>query len=320
MKRKIIPAVLAAFTFAAGASAQTDYEAGPRAMYRALAEQPHETLRLGGGEIDVVFADGAPGLDRKPVLDWVRMSAEAVIAYFGRFPVDRVGLLIIAGDGDRIGGGTTFGHAGSAIRIRVGRSAGGDAFANDWRMVHEMVHLALPRVVPQESGMWMMEGSAVYVEPIARVLAGHWSEEAVWSDSLDGMPKGQPGPNDGGLDDHPGWGRSYWGGAIFWLMGDIRIREQTANRLGLVDALRAINRESGGNGVEWSEQQVIEAGDKATGTHVLADLYAKMKDQPVTVDLDGMFARLGVARKDGRVVFDENAPQASLRRAITGKS
>ena len=318
MTRIILLAALAALA-AAGASAQTDYETSPRALYRALAEQPHETLRMGGGEIDLVFADGAPGLDRGPVRDWVRSSAEAAIAYFGRFPVTRVGLLVIADDGSGIGGGTTFGFDGPAIRIKVGRAAGADAFSADWRLVHEMVHLALPRVEPRESGMWMMEGSATYVEPVARALAGHLSEESVWSDSLDGMPRGQPKPNDGGLDDHPGWGRSYWGGAVFWLLADVQIRERTAGRKGLIDALRGINRKSGGDGVEWSERQVVEAGDEATGTHVLSDLYEQMKDKPVTVDLDGLFARLGVARKDGRVVFDDAAPEAALRRAIVGK-
>ena len=319
MSRGLLSALL--FLLAAsGASAQTDYEAGPRALYRALAEQPHETVRLGGGEIDVVFADGAPGLDRAPVMNWIRTSAEAAIAYFGRFPVEKVGLLIMAQDGDRIGGGTTYGFAGPAIRIGVGRAAGPAAFGSDWRLVHEMVHLALPRVAPQESGNWMMEGSATYVEPIARALAGQLPEEAVWSDSLDGMPKGQPRPGDGGLDDHPGWGRSYWGGAIFWLMADIEIRERTGNRLGLADALRGINRKSGGNGVKWSERQVVEAGDEATGTHVLADLYERMKDKPVTIDLDKIFARLGVSRRDGRVAFDEAAPQAALRRAIVGRN
>lgn len=281
----------------------------------ALADQPDETLRLGGGEIEVMFADGAPGLARAPVMAWIHGSAEAVIAYFGRFPVAKVRLLVIADDGDRIGGGTTFGHDGSFIRIHVGREAGTEAFARDWKMVHEMVHLALPRVVPQESANWMMEGSATYVEPIARALAGHLSEQAVWADSIDGMPKGQPGADDQGLDHHPGWGRSYWGGAAFWLMADVEIRERTGNRLGLIDALRGINRESGGNGVEWTERQVVEAGDRATGTHVLSELYDHMKDQPVTVDLDGLFARLGIGR-DG---FDDRAPEAALRRAIIGK-
>jgi predicted metalloprotease with PDZ domain len=302
-----------------GAFAQTAYDGGPRALYQALAEQPHETLRLGGGEIDVVFADGAPGLDRAPVMAWIKTSAEAAIAYFGHFPVARVGLLVIATEGGGIGGGTTFGFAGSAIRIHVGRSAGAETFANDWKLVHEMVHLALPRIEPQDSANWMMEGSATYIEPIARMLAGHRSEAAVWSDSLDGMPKGQPRAGDGGLDDHPDWGRSYWGGATFWLLADVGIREKTGNQKGLIDALRAVNRESGGDGAQWSEARVMEAGDKATGTHVLSDLYAQMKDKPVTIDLAGLFARLGVARKDGRVVFDEQAPEAAIRRAIVGR-
>ena len=289
-------------------------------LYRILAEQPHETLTFGDGEIDLVFEDGAPGLDRGPVKDWIKTSAEAVIAYFGHFPVTRLGLLVTADDSDRIGSGTTYGFKGPAIRIHVGRRAGKDEFTNDWRLVHEFTHTALPRIVPQESANWMMEGSATYIEPIARVLAHHWTEEAVWSDSLDGMPKGQPKPGEGGLDDHPGWGRSYWGGATFWLLADIRIREQTNNRLGLIDGLRGVNRESGGNGVEWTESQVMEAVDKATGTHVLAELYAQMKNRPVTVDLDGLFARLGVGRKDGKVMFDESAPQASLRRALVGRN
>lgn len=308
-----------ALLFSAAVFAQTNYDGGPRALYRALAEQPHETLSIGGGEIDVVFADGAPGLERAPVLGWIRNSAEAATAYFGKFPVAKVGILVIAVDGQGIGGGTTFGFAGSAIRIAVGRGAGAEAFERDWKMVHEMTHLALPMIVPMESGTWMMEGSATYIEPLARAMTGRLSEAAVWSDSLDGMPKGQPKPGDGGLDEHPGWGRTYWGGAAFWLLADVELREKTKGRFGLIDALRAVNRESGGNGAEWSERRVMETGDKATGTHVLTDLYDRMRDDPVTVDLDGLFARLGIARRDGQVIFDEQAPEAALRRALIAK-
>ena len=315
---RFIPLAAFCLLWAGTLHAQPDYES-PRSLYRALAEQPHESLSIGGGEIRVVFADGAPGLDRAPVMEWVRNSAQAVTAYFGKFPVAKAGLLIIAEDGGQIGGGTTYGFAGSAIRIHVGRTAGAEIFARDWKLVHEMVHMALPLIVPMESGSWMMEGSATFIEPLARAMTGRLSEASVWSDSLDGLPKGQPRPGDGGLDHHPGWGRTYWGGAAFWLLADIGIREKTSGRLGLVDALRAVNRESGGNGAEWSERRVAETGDKATGTHVLTDLYDQMKDDPVTVDLDGLFARLGVSRRDGQVVFDERAPEAALRRALIMK-
>jgi hypothetical protein len=311
MKHIVLAILFFSFSIA---HAEDDYSS-PRSLYHALVAQPHEALTIGGGEIDVVFADGTPGLDRAPVLAWIRKSAEAATTYFGRFPVAKVGLLVIATDGGRINGGTTYGFNGSAIRIHVGRSADERAFTRDWVLVHEMTHLALP-VVPQRSA-WLMEGSATYIEPIARAQAGQLSIESVWSDSLDGMPKGQPASGDQGLDRTPTWGRTYWGGATFCLLADIKIREQTHNRYGLIDAFRAVNRESGGNGADWSVDQVMAVGDKATGTHVLVDLYAEMKDAPVATDLDMLFAKLGIARQDGQIRFDEAAPLAGLRRSIT---
>ena len=284
-------------------------------LYAALRQQPHTRLSFEGAEIDVVFADGAPGLDRARVLAWIRASARAVTTYFGRFPVSRVGLLVIAEHGDRIHSGTTYGLDGSAIRIRVGRAASGAAYRDDWILVHEMTHLALP-IVPRRSE-WLLEGNATYIEPIARAQAMQLDPAMVWRWSMEGMPKGQPLPGELGLDNTPTWGRTYWGGAIFWLLADVNIREQTHGRLGAQDALRAINRRSGGNGTEWTVDQVMAEGDKATGTEVLAMLYAKMKAAPVTIDLHDLFEKLGVSERDGSVVFDDRAPLASIRRRIT---
>lgn len=312
-----LPLVLRAYAFAAttGASGETSAPySEPRDLYAALATQPHETIVIGGGIVEIVFADGAPGLDRNRTLDWIRTSAEAVTRYFGRYPVKKVGILVIAEDGAHIRGGTTYGFAGSVIRIHVGRSANAHVFAKDWIMVHEMTHLALP-IVPQQS-LWMLEGSATYVEPIARVQAGQLSAADAWRDSLNGMPKGQPMPGDRGLDNTPTWGRTYWGGALFCLLADIKIRQKTENRKGLQDAFRDINRVSGGNAAHWSMERLIAVGDGATGTQVLQDLYEAMKGTPVTVDLDALFETLGVNLVDGDVSFDDAAPLARIRTAI----
>jgi hypothetical protein len=291
-----------------------DY-ANPNAMYAALAQQPHESLKVGEATIDLVFADGAPGLDRARTIAWVLASAKAVSTYFGAFPVKRLGLLVIAVDGARVRSATTYGWAGSAIRIHVGKNADEAAFRRDWVLVHEMTHLALP-IVPRRSE-WLLEGSATYVEPIARVQAGQLDAATIWRDMKRDMPKGLPASGDRGLDNTPTWGRTYWGGALFFLQADIAIRQQTGNRKGLQDALRAINRESGGNATRWSVDQIVAAGDAATGTDVLRSLYARTKDSPAPVDLDDLFARLGVIERDGRVIFDDEAPLAAIRRAIT---
>ena len=197
----------------------------------------------------------------------------------------------------------------------MGRAAGDEAFRKDWILVHEMTHLALPRV-PRRS-TWLLEGNATYVEPIARAQAGQLDPSVVWRWAIEGMPKGEPKQGDQGLDETPTWGRTYWGGATFWLLADVRIRQATHGRLGVQDALRGINRRSGGDTADWSVDQVMAVGDQAVGVQVLAPLYDEMKSTPVQVDLAGLFARLGVSEVAGAVVFDDAAPLADIRRQIT---
>ena len=56
------------------------------------------------------------------------------------------------------------------------------------------------------------------------------------------------------------------------------------------------------------------------GVPVLEELYTKMKDKPVSVDLDQLFARLGVTRNGDVAKFDDRAPLVAIREAIsTGK-
>jgi hypothetical protein len=284
-------------------------------LYAALREQPHTTLSTCGGDIAVVFADGAPGLDREPVMEWIRRSAWAVSTYFGQFPVHRVGLLVIADEGARISGGTAYGFSQSAIRIHVGRGVQEAAFRDDWILVHEMTHLALP-TVPRQSE-WLLEGNATYVEPIARTQAGELDPSVVWRWAIEGMPKGQPQAGDLGLDHTSTWGRTYWGGATFWLKADIEILEATHGALSAQDALRAINRRSGGNTADWTVDQVMATGDAATQTHVLSSLYAAMRSSPAPVDVADLFRQLGVTERNGTIVYDDEAPLAAIRRRIT---
>jgi hypothetical protein len=238
-----------------------------------------------------------------------------VSTYFGQFPVRQVGLLVIADDSSRIGSGAAYGFSHSAIRIRVGRGVNEAAFRDDWILVHEMTHLALP-TVPRQSE-WLLEGNATYVEPIARAQSGELDPSVVWRWAIEGMPKGEPQAGDLGLDHTSTWGRTYWGGAIFWLKADIGIIEATRGALGAQDALRAIDRRSGGNTADWTVDQVMAAGDAATHTHVLSDLYAVMRNSPAPIDVAELFRQLGVSERNGVIVYDDDAPLAWIRRQIT---
>jgi hypothetical protein len=163
----------------------------------------------------------------------------------------------------------------------------------------------------------MEEGLATYVEPIARARAGELPAAKVWGDLVEDLPRGLPAPGDRGLDHTPTWGRTYWGGALFWLLADVEIRSRTGNQRGLENALRAIARSGATLGHFRAVGDVIAVGDDATGVPVLRELYDRMSAAPAPVDLAALWQRLGVVRRGTRITFDDTAPLAAVRRSIT---
>lgn len=273
-----------------------------------------DRIEVEGATITVDLGRAAPALDRDALLAWVRSSARTVAAFYGRFPVADARLVVTPVAGRGVSGGRTWAEEGGLIRIRVGESSTTADFAGDWVLVHEMTHLALPSLPDDQE--WLEEGLATYVESIARAQSRGLTEEAVWSGFVRGMPNGLPAAGDRGLDHTHTWGRTYWGGALFCLLADLEIRRVTGNRRGLQDALRAILA-SGSMETSGTIDAVLATGDRATGTAVLATLYAQMKDAPVATDLNALWSRLGVVRAGPSVRFDDAAPEASIRRSLT---
>jgi hypothetical protein len=197
----------------------------------------------------------------------------------------------------------------------VGRDATAANLAADWVLVHEMIHLALPELGRRHD--WLAEGLATYVEGIARAQFGNRDVADVWAEYRHSMPLGLPRAGEGGMDQTPTWGRTYWGGALYCLQADVAIRERTGNRVGLQAALRAILLETGGYRAERDIGEVLRIGDTATGTRVLEDLYRETKATPMRPDLDRLWARLGVPNDPKTQPFDALAPLAAIRAAIT---
>jgi hypothetical protein len=297
------------------ANAQSEFMRGNRMPYDAFDKLARTDLDVSGGVIHVGFAPGAIALPRDKILDWVKMSAKAVATYYGRFPVSALRLLIVPVDGPRVRGGTTWGYRGAAIRVMFGRDSSEDDLRRDWIMVHEMVHTALPDM--PERYNWLSEGLAVYVEPIARVQAGDMSAREVWQAMMHDMPKGLPQAGDEGLDNTDTWGRKYWGGAMFCLLADIEIRKQTSNKFGLQDAMRGVIAAGGNHEVDWSIDRILATADKAVGVNAMVRLHDQMGSKPVSPDLDGLWRDLGLRMQGESLVFDDTAPLAAIRKAIT---
>jgi len=284
---------------------------------RAGEDAQSALLTVPGGEIDVTLPQEPLTVSREDLLHWTTAAATAVDVYYGRFPVPRLTLRIRADSGSGVHHGVTYPKGGGLILVTVGRGAAVADLADDWVLTHEMIHLAFPSL--EDNHHWLEEGISTYVEPVARAQVGNMPVPEMWRQVILGMPKGEPGSGDQGLDKTPTWGRTYWGGAMFCLLADVRIRERTHNRKGLQDALRGILNGGGNITQNWDITKALSLGDRATGTTVLMELYNEMRDKPAAVDLGQLWQRLGLSLKDGKVSFDDQAPEAAIRKAITSR-
>ena len=279
---------------------------------------PSKEIKFGPSVVNIEFTPGHTDLPPDAVMKWISNALDAVRLYYGQFPVRRAELKIRIEDGrNGVFNGTTWGRSDGALtRISLGTRTTQRHLDQDWMLTHELIHSGFPSV-PDENH-WIEEGIATYVEPIARVQAGQLTAESIWSDMVQQMPQGEPESGDQGLDNTHTWARTYWGGALFCLLADVQIREKTHNGKGLQDAFRAILKAGGSIDADWPLRRALKIGDSATGVNVLTQLYDQMKDKPVQVDLPALWKRLGIEREGRSVIFDDQAPLAAVRRAITG--
>ncbi len=247
---------------------------------------------------------------------WVERGVAAIEAYFGRFPLERLRITVEAKPGRRV----VFGQASPrGIRMLVGREATRSALDRDWTLTHEMVHLSMPSIAGEHH--WLEEGSATYVEPIARALAGQRTQVEVWREFTRDYWQGLPAAGDRGLDRTPTWGRTYYGGALWCLLADVELRKATSNAFGWQQALAAVAATGADICEEWRIEKLMALADRAAAKHgasgdVLKKLYAAHAETPVDVDLAALWRDLGVVRSGRTITFDDTAPLAAIRRAI----
>jgi hypothetical protein len=287
----------------------------PVATYVAFGKLEQRRLDVAGRELELTKLDGELERSFDELGEWVGKSARAVSTFYGAFPVPRASVMVIPAAGRE---GVVFGkvlpESEPAIALVVGQHATRDALYGDWILVHELFHLGFPSFF--EEGKWLDEGLATYYEPIIRVRAGLYTEQAMWSELAKSLPQGLPAYTEHGLESARDFRGIYWGGALACLEADVAARKRKLDR-GLEVGLRAL-REAGGIASEvWSMKDAISTIDQALGGPTLAPVAARHAQRGHAFDLEALLRDLGVVRRpDGSVRLSTDAPLAAVRRAI----
>ena len=273
------------------------------------------TFDVGGSHLIVAVAPGPLAMTDEDISHWVSEATGAVARYYRHFPVPQLLLLVVPNRGQRLSG-FTLGEGGASILLRVGTTLpAGEARAH-WVLTHELMHLGFPSL--RRNHQWMEEGMAVFAEPLVRVRAGMVDEDVVWSEWLEQGRVGLPRAGEGGLETTHTWARTYWGGALYWLVLDVTLRERTHNARSVDDILRALVAQSGNVTRHWEMEDVLRVADAAAGLPLPSELFHSLAEAPGAPNLDELFRKLGVSLHQGTVVYDEAAPLAGVRRAMVG--
>jgi len=297
-----------------GASA-SDIDSAPYTLFGNVRTR---MLTRADATIEVATLPGRLALDDAALDRWIDLSARAIDAYYGHFPVKRLLLVITpASFGGDTAEGRTLAGGGATILLGVSERMTPADTTRDWVLTHEMTHLASPSLPRTQH--WLEEGIATYVEPIARAEVGTITAEEVWRGLVDGLPNGEPVEGDRGLDNTHTWGRTYWGGAMFCFVADVEIRKRTQNRASLETALRGVLDGLGSGETRATLDDFLRAGDRAIGVPVLEELHARLGGKAETIDLAKVWSDLGVRDANGKIAYDDAAPSAAIRRAMTAR-
>lgn len=250
------------------------------------------------------------------IKSWIEDAAQVTVPLFGRFPVDRSTIFVVPARGEsEVVFGKVLSLAGASVVLVVGDRMPSSARRSDWVLVHELFHLGFPTF--RGEGRWLGEGLATYYEPILRARAGWTTEAEVFRQFARNMPRGQPASGAGaGLSARDDLDTIYWGGALFCLTADVRIREETRGTKSLDDLIRGLLARGGDATHVWTVKDVVRLGDETTGTSVLSDMYERYAARGERIDIDALMSSLGVAH-DGRDA-DDTRPLAWIRRSIIG--
>jgi len=286
------------------------------ASYTAFGSFRRSALPVSDATVQAVLLGPPLAMGDAAATSWVKDAATCVAGLYGRFPVDATVFVVPVQGADEVVFGRVMSLSGASVALLFGSQTKATMEHDDWVVVHELSHLGTASFTGE--GHWLEEGLATYYEPILRERAGWMTERQLWEHFVREMPRGVPRPGEApNIEERDDIDSTYWGGALFAFLADMRIRTATQGTRSLDDAMRAALTRLGDSTHEARLADFLHTGDQATGTDALGSVDTSFAVQGQPPDLGATWRSLGVEpMADGTVVLHDDAPLAAVRRGI----
>lgn len=258
-------------------------------------------IDVAGARLRVAVLHGSPAPDWAFIERWLTQSARAAATLYGRFPVDDAQVLVVPGarGSEPVPSAYVLRGGQPSLHFFINQRRSEQEFMQDWSAVHEMSHLFLPFVRPQDA--WVSEGLASYMQNVLRARAGMITAEEGWRQMHRSFRLGARSMPEMTLADATermhrdgAYMRVYWEGAALMLIGDQRLRERTAGRESLDSVLEKFHACCMAAPREWTGRALLERFDALSGTSVFSEIDQFQASQRYFPDLRPTYTQLGL--------------------------
>jgi hypothetical protein len=260
---------------------------------RFIVGWPVWQIPFARGEAQVALAPGLP--DRARLKPWIDAALKGVSALHRQYP-SRPQIVLFDEGGDEVGFGTALRGGGPGVSVWVGRDTSTE-FAEDWTLVHELLHLGMPHVRSEDC--WLSEGITMYHTYVAQALAGTLSIERAWQKLHAGFLRGRSADygrtlrtESTHLDRNYNYWFVYWAGALWALSLDVWLRGRGKRLSDLLDAW--YTRTRGCCTGERKAMDLIAMADAWAGSTTPGKMARTALTRTGFPDLTPLYARLGL--------------------------
>lgn len=291
---------------------------------RAASDREPVLLTHGDQTLQLNIGEGFNPDSHQDLTDWATHISNALLQVFGRWPRDRWRMVVEPASGstsDPIPWGQVNRGPVDTVTFYVLPSASAEALQNNWTSYHELSHLLIP--YKGSGDAWFSEGLASYYQNILQIRAGVLSEEQMWQKLLDGFMRGRQQSEFDGRplvrvsDEMPGNGafmRVYWSGAWYFLAADVQLRQQSGGRVGLDQALAALNRCCANESL--SALAIAQRLDHENRVVLFEPLFQQARASLAVPDFETLYASLGIQIEEGQITLQDEGPGAELRQGM----
>jgi hypothetical protein len=285
----------------------------------------NKTVNIGDTRFDISIANGSPTPDSEALFQWIKNEASYAFTNLGPIPYPNIQIYIFPNARARQpvpvayvtrGGGPT-------LHMMINQRRSITEFHDDWTATHELSHLFLPFISPDDA--WLYEGFASYYQYVIRARAGAMSQAEAWSDMMYGFRRGSREAEARDLtlleatqkmyQGEP-FMQVYWAGAAMMLIADVQLRSDPNDTWSLDRVVREFNLCCMDRTRPWTAWEVLTSFDEIYGKPLFVPLmnkYASANEFPV---LDRALESLGLVVNASDLEFSSSPEKRLLRDQI----